>query len=114
VIEDDFANVKQTRKVIRILERLKIYDDVLRATEGRHVRSGRGKARGRRYKTPKSLVIVVPEFTGIDRGAKNLKGVEIVTPEDLNTEILAPGGDPGRLVVLTESAVKVIGVWDNV
>jgi large subunit ribosomal protein L4e len=114
VIEDEFANVKQTRKVIRILERLKIYDDVLRAEYGRHVRTGRGKTRGRRYKTPKSLIIVVPDLEGIGKGARNLPGVEIVTPESLNTEVLAPGGDPGRLAVFTESAVKVMGAWDNV
>ncbi|UCH88995.1 MAG: 50S ribosomal protein L4 [Thermoplasmata archaeon] len=114
VVEDNFAKIIRTKNVIRVLERLKVYDDVERARDGVHVRVGRGKMRGRRYKKPKSVLIIVPEFEGIERGASNLPGVEIVTPEHLNTELLAPGGDPGRLTIFTESAVKVIGAWENV
>jgi large subunit ribosomal protein L4e len=114
VIEDEFAKMVLTKKVIRVLERLKVYDDIARATDGKHVRHGRGKMRGRRYKSPKSVLIIVPEMVGIEQGAGNLPGVEIVTPENLNTELLAPGGDPGRLTIFTESAVKLIGAWNNV
>jgi large subunit ribosomal protein L4e len=113
VIEDDFAKIERTKKVIRVLERLKVYDDIERADAGVHIRAGKGKMRGRKFKKPKSLIIVVPEFLGLEQGAGNLPGVEIVTPENLNTELLAPGGDPGRLVIITESAVKIIGAWEN-
>ena len=113
VVEDDFAKIERTKKVIRVLERLKVYDDIERADSGVHIRAGKGKMRGRKFKKPKSLIIVVPELLGLEQGAGNLPGVEIVTPENLNTELLAPGGDPGRLVVITESAVKIIGAWEN-
>jgi large subunit ribosomal protein L4e len=114
VVEDNFSTLVKTKSVIRVLERLNVYEDVERARDGRHIRAGTGKMRGRRYKQPTSLLIVVPEFVGIEYGANNLPGVEIATPEDLNTELLAPGGDPGRLVILTESAVKLIGGWKHV
>jgi large subunit ribosomal protein L4e len=114
VIEDDFASLVRTKSVIRVFERLNVYDDIVRATDGRHIRVGRGKMRGRRYKSPTSILIIVPELVGIQHGASNLPGVDIKTPEDLNTELLAPGGDPGRLTIFTESAVKVIGAWGNV
>jgi large subunit ribosomal protein L4e len=112
VVEDNFATLVRTKAVIRVLERLKVYDDVERATDGRHVRVGRGKMRGRRYRKPNSVLIVVPEFVGIQRGANNLPGVEIVTTNNLNTELLAPGGDPGRLIIMTESSVKLLGEWN--
>jgi large subunit ribosomal protein L4e len=113
VIEDDFAKIERTKKVIRVLQQLKVYVDVERAESGVHIRAGRGKMRGRKFKKPKSLIIVVPELLGLEHGVGNLPGVEIVTPENLNTELLAPGGDPGRLVIFTESAVKIIGAWEN-
>lgn len=113
VVQDEFAGIIQTKKVIRVLEQLKVYEDVVRATDGRHVRVGRGKMRGRKYRTPRSIIIVVPEFIGLEYGAGNLPGVEVVTPEELNTELLAPGGDPGRLVIFTEGALKLVGAWKN-
>ena len=35
-----------------------IYEDVLRATNGKHIRAGKGKSRGRKYKIPKSILII--------------------------------------------------------
>jgi len=63
--------------------------------------------RGRRYKQRKSLLIVTAEKPL--RAARNLAGVDVVTLEQLNTELLAPGTHPGRLTVYTESAISRIG-----
>ena len=41
---------------------------------------------------------------------KNIPGVDITTPNMLNVELLAPGGDPGRLTIFTESALKALEV----
>jgi large subunit ribosomal protein L4e len=57
------------------------------------------------------LLIVVSRKDGVEKGARNLAGVDIVTPGQLNTELLAPGGDPGRLSVFTESAIEVLRRW---
>jgi large subunit ribosomal protein L4e len=62
--------------------------------------------RGRRYKTPKSILIVVSQKEGLARAAKNLPGVDCVAAKDLCAEDLAPGGDMGRLTVFTKSAIK--------
>jgi hypothetical protein len=35
--------------------------------------------------------------------------VDVTTAKDLNTELLAPGGDPGRLVVFSKAAVSALG-----
>jgi large subunit ribosomal protein L4e len=58
VIEDGFENIKKTKEVVEILEKIGINSDILRSANGKHVRAGKGKMRGRRYRVPKSLLIV--------------------------------------------------------
>ncbi len=108
VVVDEFQALKKTRKVKEVLEKLGLWDDVERAKEGKRVRAGRGKMRGRRYKVPKSVLIVVGEDQGIVRAARNLPGVDVASVDVLNVEHLAPGGEPGRLTLYTVSALKMI------
>ncbi|PKK85947.1 MAG: 50S ribosomal protein L4 [Thermoplasmata archaeon HGW-Thermoplasmata-1] len=105
VVEDDFVELQKTKEVISVLKALGIYADVERAIAGRHIRAGIGKLRGRKYKTPRSLLIVASENEKLRRGARNLLGVDVTTPKELNTELLAPGGDAGRLTVFTKAAL---------
>ncbi len=100
-----------TREGIAILEHLGLQDDVVRAKEGRHVRAGRGKMRGRRTRQPTSLLVVVKEPSKVRRLFGNLPGVEVVTPAALNAEVLAPGGDPGRLTMFSEGALEILRSW---
>lgn len=108
VVNDKFEKIKKTQDVIDALDKIGVYDDVLRATDGKHIRAGRGKSRGRKYKTPKSLLIVSVK-DDIRRSARNLTGVDVVAPDQINIDYLAPGGDAGRLTVFTKSALKEIG-----
>ena len=108
VIEDDFENVKKTKDVVEILEKIGIYSDILRSAEGTHVRAGKGKMRGRRYREPKSVLIVSTK-DAIEKGSQNLSGVDITKPHQLNIELLAPGGVAGRLTIFTKSALTKLG-----
>ena len=108
IVEDDFGNLSKTKDVIESMEKLGIYDDVLRAKNGKHIRAGRGKSRGRKYKTPTSILIVSQKEL-IKNGSKNLPGVQVVRPEQINIEHLAPGGESGRLVVITKSSLPILG-----
>jgi large subunit ribosomal protein L4e len=108
VVDDKFEKIKKTKNVIDALDKLGVYDDVLRATNGKHIRAGRGKSRGRKYKTPKSILIVSTK-NDILKSSRNLTGVDVVNPKYINIEHLAPGGDPGRLTIFTKSALKEIG-----
>jgi len=108
VVVDELEELKRTSEVRDALVRLGVWPDVVRAKEGRRIRAGRGKMRGRRYKKPKSVLIVVGEDRGISRAARNLPGVDVVVARNLNVELLAPGGDPGRLTIYTESALSEI------
>ncbi len=100
-----------TRSGAEVLERLGLLDDVERAKHGRHVRAGRGKMRGRRYRTPRSLLVVVRDPAVARRAFGNLPGVDVVTPASLNAEVLAPGGHAGRLALFSEGALEVLRSW---
>lgn len=115
VVEDGIESAAPddglTQEGVKILERLGVLPDVKRSKEGRHVRAGRGKMRGRRYRQPISLLVVVKDTSKVRRLFGNLPGVDVVSPSGLNAELLAPGGDPGRLTVFSEGALEVLRGW---
>jgi len=108
IVDDKFETIKKTKDIIKALDKIGVYDDIIRAENGKHIRAGRGKMRGRRYKTPKSVLIVTTK-DDVEKSSRNLTGVDIVKPSQINIEHLAPGGDAGRLTIFTKSAIKEIG-----
>jgi len=111
VVRDDFEGVKTTKEAVDVLESIGVYDDIVRAGNGKKVRAGRGKMRGRRYKMPRSLLVVTSKDCPGGRSVRNLPGVDVATPATLNASLLAPGGAPGRLMVVTEGALQQMGGW---
>ncbi|MEN4007237.1 MAG: 50S ribosomal protein L4 [Methanobacteriaceae archaeon] len=109
VVDDELAKIKSTRKTREIFKNLGIMDDIVRVKTGKKIRAGKGKMRGRKYKVPKGPLIVVGEDKGISLGARNHPGVDIVSAENLNTELLAPGTHAGRLTIYTKSAILKLG-----
>ncbi|KYK23026.1 50S ribosomal protein L4 [Thermoplasmatales archaeon SG8-52-2] len=108
IVDDKFEKLKKTKDVIDALDKIGLYDDILRASNGKHIRAGKGKTRGRKYKTPKSLLIVTLK-EDIQKSSRNLSGVEVVKPNNININHLAPGGEAGRLTIFTKSALKELG-----
>ncbi|MGQ4891096.1 MAG: 50S ribosomal protein L4 [Candidatus Njordarchaeia archaeon] len=109
VVSGDFEKIEKTREVRRILESLGVLEDVEKAEASRRVRAGKGKRRGRKYKRRKSLLIVVSgENEEIIKSARNIEGVDVVPVDNLSVEHLAPGGHPGRLLVITEKALNML------
>jgi len=108
ILVDEFENVTKTKDMISIMKNIGIYDDIERAKNGKHIRPGKGKRRGRKYKIPKSLLLVVKEKENVKKAVGNLVGVDVVTPEELNVEHLAPGGDAGRLTLFTLPAIQLM------
>ncbi|NLF33852.1 MAG: 50S ribosomal protein L4 [Thermoplasmatales archaeon] len=112
VVEDGLQDIYATSEIYEVLDKIGLGYDLERAKEGRKIRAGRGKMRNRRYRTPVSVLIVVSDRDlPVFKGAKNLPGVQIESVGTLNTTLLAPGGDAGRLTVYTKSAVEKIGAW---
>jgi large subunit ribosomal protein L4e len=106
IVSDELESLFNTKDVINFTKQVKVYDDLLRAKNGIKIRAGKGKLRGRKYKKPKSFLIVVGENKGIVKAARNLPGINVTTLEQLNVELLAPGTDAGRLTIWSESAIN--------
>lgn len=111
VIENDVENLEKTAEAVDFLKKLGVYDDVERAMNGKKVRAGRGKMRGRRFKSPKSFLFVISDPDEKGKAFRNLPGVDVVAPKHLNTEMLAPGGDPGRLTLFSAKAFDELRDW---
>lgn len=110
VVVDEIENINKTKEGIEILKKLGVYEDVLRASK-RKIRAGKGKSRGRKYKSKKSVLVIVKNKENVLKALENLPGVDIVTPSELNAEILAPGAKPGRLTIISRSALNEIERW---
>ncbi len=113
VVEDKLEKITSTREAVEVLQNLGLYEDVERARDRKHIRAGRGKMRGRRYKRAKSILILVSDRKNALKAFGNLEGVDIAVPSKLNAEILAPGGDPGRLLMMSQKALEEIKEWST-
>ncbi len=107
IVENGIEGIRKTKEAKEFLENIGLYDDVQRSKDGIKVRAGRGKMRGRRYKQPKSLLIVGTSKENL-RAFSSLPGVDIATTHSLSIRKLAPGGVGGRLTVFTEAAIESI------
>ncbi|WNY25587.1 50S ribosomal protein L4 [Methanolapillus millepedarum] len=114
VADDAFENLSKTKDVVSFFEAIGVYEDVMRAKLGRNIRAGRGKMRGRKYKSRKSLLVVTGDVAAVSCAARNLAGVDIATVSELNAELLAPGTHAGRLTVWTKSAIAKLAEKEGV
>lgn len=98
--------LRKTKEVEEALIQLGVLSDIYRVRESRKIRAGKGKLRGRKVKQAVGPLMVVAENQGIVKAARNIPGVDVVTVNNLNAEILAPGTHPGRLTVWTTGAIE--------
>ncbi len=108
IVEDDLENIDKSKDLREFFKKVGVWDDVFRAYKNVRVRAGRGKTRGRKYKKPKSVLIVVSQSSPIFKAGRNFPGVDIKDVYSLNVEDLAPGGVPGRLTMFTFSTLKKV------
>jgi large subunit ribosomal protein L4e len=106
VVQNDFESLSKTSDVKKFLVAAGLWDDVERAKNGKTIRAGKGKVRGRKYKNRKSLLIVVGKDQGAGKAARNLPGVDFIDADGLNAELLAPGTHAGRLTLWTEASIQ--------
>ncbi|HIP84646.1 MAG TPA: 50S ribosomal protein L4 [Methanothermococcus okinawensis] len=106
IVEDEFENISKTREVFEVFKNLGLDKDVERGKEGIKIRAGKGKMRGRRYRKPKSVLVVVSDLSNVVKGCKNLPGVDVITADSLGIIHIAPGGEAGRLTLWTEGAIE--------
>lgn len=112
VVESPVEELRTAAEVRDLLNRLELWEDVVRAGDGVHLRAGRGRRRGRARRSPRSLLLVT-SGAGKGLGFRNLPGVDVVPVGRLGTEDLAPGGTPGRLTLIAQSALGLLADRTN-
>ncbi len=108
VVVDEIQSLKKTKDIEEALINLGVWADIFRVKESRKVRAGKGKMRGRKMKQAVGPLLVIAKNEGVAEAARNLPGVDVVSVENLNAELLAPGTHPGRLTVWTNSAFEKV------
>lgn len=106
VVEDAFEALTKVKEVEDAFANLGLSEDVTRVKDSRGIRAGKGKHRGRKMKQAVGPLLVVADDKSLTHAASNVPGVEVTTVTNLNTEMLAPGTQPGRLTVWTNGAIE--------
>ena len=105
IIDDKLSEIKKSAEVRSVLVALGLEKELIRVAKKKQ-RAGKGKMRGRKTSQKTGPLIIVAKDNGIVKAARNLAGVEVVTVDELNVELLAPGTHPGRLCLFTKSAIE--------
>jgi len=107
ILSKDFENIEKTKDVLKILKTLGLEQELERSAN-KKIRAGKGKMRGRKYKTATGPLLVVSGKCKTLHAAQNLPGIDTVEVNKINAELLAPGSHPGRLTLFTETAIQKI------
>ncbi len=112
IIKDDIHSLKKTKDVKGLLIELGLEKELER-TKQKKVRAGKGKRRGRKYKRKVGPLIIISEDKGIAKAGKNIAGVDVRLLDALTVKDLAPGTNPGRLTIYSQSAIKALEGFGN-
>lgn len=104
LIIKDIEKISKTKELKQVLLNLGLLKEFGRIKK--KIRPGKGKMRGRKYRTSKGPLIITSEKCPLTKAAMNLLGFDIMTVKTLNTELLAPGGVPGRLTIWSDKAIE--------
>ncbi|KYK24561.1 hypothetical protein AYK26_03195 [Euryarchaeota archaeon SM23-78] len=107
ILEEGLEKTIKTKDLLGILTKLGFKEELIR-TDSTKMRAGKGKRRSRRKVTKKGALLVVSDAKQLRQAAKNIPGIEVTNVNRLNTEMLAPGGHPGRATIFTTKAVEVL------
>ena len=105
VLSGDIESIEKAKDLKNYLASIGLKDELERASK-KKIRAGKGKSRGRKYRTKKGPLIVVSSSSKLITTGKNIPGLDIVAVEKLNAELLAPGTDIARLTLFTEPAIR--------
>lgn len=102
IIESKLISLK-TKEIISSLKKILGENLFGVALKRKSIRNGRGKLRGRKYKSNAGMLIVIG-----NKEKLKINNIDIVQVKKLGVNDLAKGG-VGRLTVYTEEAIKDIG-----
>jgi len=104
IIVDQLESITKTKDLKLLFEKLELKNELARS-KNKKIRSGVGKLRGRKYKIPCGPLLVISKQSPISK-ACNFQGFEVSLLDALNTDLLAPGATPGRLVIWSLDSIN--------
>jgi len=108
IIEPKFELFNKTKQVKDLLLKIGLEKEMKRVSK-RKIRAGKGKTRGRKYRTKLGPLIIVSRTCPLQKSASNLLGFDIKQVKSLNTELLSNDVSPGRLVIWSKDAILKLG-----
>lgn len=105
IADTPIESLSKTDEVMKLLLSFGLKEELERSSI-KKVRAGRGTMRGRKYKTKRGPLLVVSQPCALQKAAKNIPGIDVRVVSRVNTEILAPGTDYGRLTIWTKAAIE--------
>lgn len=106
ILDGDFDKLIKSKDLVNAIGSF-VQDDLDRAVNGRKKVSSRNVRR----KTPRSVLIVTDDKSGLLKSGKNVPGVDVTTVKGLKAELLAPGTHAGRLTLYTLNAIEELKNW---
>ncbi|RHZ80632.1 hypothetical protein Glove_134g256 [Diversispora epigaea] len=108
VISDSIEELVKTKAAVELLKKVHAYRDVVKVSNSRKLRAGKGKLRNRRHRQRRGPLIVYNDDRGLVKAFRNIPGVELVNVKTLNLLQLAPGGHLGRFIIWSQSAFSLL------
>jgi len=106
ILDNKFEDLSKTKELIEVLKTFDLKKELDRVSK-RNIRAGKGKVRGRRYKTKNGPLIVISKESSIVKAVDNIPGIDVVNVKNLNVEMLG-NGVPGRLTLWTLGAIETL------
>ncbi|HUY70262.1 MAG TPA: 50S ribosomal protein L4 [Candidatus Baltobacteraceae bacterium] len=104
IVEDRIEEVKRSKEMVGIFNKLKLSAHLERSRKPTLKKGLRRSTKQRHYK--RSVLLVVSKISPAMKSARNIAGVDVCTVFTMRANLLAPGGNPGRVAVWSESAIK--------
>ncbi|MFO7872433.1 MAG: 50S ribosomal protein L4 [Candidatus Undinarchaeales archaeon] len=103
IADDKVSEMKKTSEVMDFLKKIGLEDELDRTSE-RKIKAGKGKRRGRKYKTPRGILLILPNDSE-SSAADNILGIDTARANHVSLDVLAPGATAGRLTIITKTAL---------
>ncbi|MBS3171172.1 50S ribosomal protein L4 [Candidatus Woesearchaeota archaeon] len=107
IIDNKIYEIKKTKDLIKFLEKIGLENELQRL-KTRKVKAGQGSKRGRKYKNKKGPLFVIGKKNNVSKILSSIRGIDCALINNINVELLAPGGVPGRLTLFTKDAIDVL------
>ncbi|MEM3876207.1 MAG: 50S ribosomal protein L4 [Candidatus Micrarchaeaceae archaeon] len=104
VVDNAIESLKSTKEILKMFKGMQMQSLL---EEGRKKYVKKGLRRGsRRVHYKNTAALIVNSDKGVVKAARNIPGISVCTVDKLTVNMLAPGGNPGRISIWSADAAK--------